>query len=369
MLKPVDDARMFEKMGQALADTGDYEIHIIGFPSDKPHPYPNIHLHPSERFPRLAIQRVLAPFRIFRKIREINPGLLIITTHELLFAAVAFKMMRKTPIIYDIRENYFRNILFLPSFPLLLRPFLAVWVRAWEKMLSPFVDRMIVSEKGYLKELPFARDETVVIENKVKHSSITPRLHTTTGNRLNLLFSGTLAESTGVFTAIQLATTLHDSDPEVALTIIGYCAQRETLQRIKALTDTRDFIRLEGGDRHVPHDEIMSAIASAHFGIIAYPPNPSTRNTVPTKLYEYLGAQLPILLINHPPWMELCAHYHAAVIFDPRFIKPGALLAQLRTTPFYTIPPGEEVFWGVEGKKLVKLVEGFESCGGSPLGE
>lgn len=357
MLKPVDDARMFEKMGQALADTGLYEVHIIGFPSDKPRAYPHLTLHPLQRFPRLGLQRILAPLRIFRKIREIDPGILIVTTHELLFSAVALKMMNKTSIVYDIRENYFRNILFLPSFPLVLRPFLAVWVRAWEKILSPFVDRMIVSEKGYLKELPFTASETVVIENKVKRHTIAPRVPTHPRNGMKLIFSGTLAESTGVFTAIQLATTLHESDPDLTLTIIGYCAQRETLQRIKELTDGRDFIRLEGGDRLVPHDEIMSAIASADFGIIAYPPNPSTRNTVPTKLYEYLGSQLPILLINHPPWMELCAPYAAALIFDPRFIKSETLLPQMRTPRFYTSPPGDDVFWEPEGRKLVALVE------------
>ena len=355
VLKPVDDARMFEKMGQTLADTDNYEVHIIGFPSGKPRAYPNIHLHPSEPFPRLGFQRLLEPFRIFQKIRELDPAILMATTHELLFAAVVFKMMRKAAIIYDIRENYFRNILFLPSFPLVLRPFLALWVRAWEKILSPFVNHFIVSEKGYLKELPFTGDKGVIIENKVKRVAIAlPVERTQTG--LRLLFSGTLAESTGVFTAIHLAETLHESDPNVSLTIIGYCAQRETLQRIKELTDNRDFIRLEGGDHLVPHDEIMSAIGNADAGIIAYPPNPSTRNTVPTKLYEYLGAKLPIVLINHPPWMELCAHYPAAVIFDPRFIKPDTLLPQLRNTDFYSTSPGEEVFWESEGKKLMEVV-------------
>lgn len=356
MLKPVDDARMFEKMGQTLADTGRYEVHILGFPSDKARDYPDIHLHPSERFPRIGLQRLLMPFRIFRKIKELDPDIVIVTTHELMFTAVAFKMLRKVAIIYDIRENYFRNILFLPSFPLAVRPFLALWVRAWEKILSPFVTHTIVSEKGYLKELPFTGDKTVVIENKVKRAAIAPPVERTGRTGLRLLFSGTLAESTGVFTAIHLAETLHKSDPDVSLTITGYCAQRETLQRIKELTDNHDFIRLEGGDRLVPHDEIMSAIANADVGIIAYPPNPSTRNTVPTKMYEYLGAKLPIVLINHPPWMELCARYPAAMIFDPRFIKAETMLSHLRNTRFYTIPPGEEVFWESEGKKLVEMV-------------
>lgn len=358
MLKPVDDARMFEKMGRTLADTGDYDVHIIGFPSDGPQSYPNVYLHPSERFPRLGFQRILEPFRIFRKLRELDPGAVIVTTHELLLTAMVFKMLRKASIVYDIRENYFRNILFLPSFPLPLRPILALWVRAWEKILSPFADRIIVSEQGYLKELPFTAGKATVIENKVKQASIAPVAATRAPRGLNFLFSGTIAESTGIFTAIQVVSALHDTNPEAMLNIIGYCARRETLEQIKSLISDRDFIRLEGGDRLVPHVEVMAAIAEADYGIVAYPPNPSTRNTVPTKLYEYLGSKLPILLINHPPWMELCERYHAAVVFDPRFVKGGSLLEQLRSTHFYTSVPGEEVFWESERDKFLNLLRG-----------
>src|SRR5690606_41577660 len=120
---------MFEKIGQTLADTGDYEVHIIGYPSEKSHDYPNVHLHLAKRFPRLGLQRILEPFRIFQKIRELDPDILMVTTHELLFAAVTFKMMRKASIIYDIREHYFRNIHFLSSFTFVLSILIAHTVR------------------------------------------------------------------------------------------------------------------------------------------------------------------------------------------------------------------------------------------------
>ena len=36
VLKPVDDTRMFEKIGKSLAREPKYEISIYGYPSNKP---------------------------------------------------------------------------------------------------------------------------------------------------------------------------------------------------------------------------------------------------------------------------------------------------------------------------------------------
>jgi hypothetical protein len=361
VLKPVDDARMFEKIGQTLADTGEYDIHIFGYPSAKDHNYPGIRFHPSLPFRRLEFRRLKIPFTIFPKALAINPDAIIVTTHELLFMAVVLKLFRGTSILYDIQENYFRNLRYLPSFPAFARPLLAAWVRFKEILVAPFVNGFILSDTGYLDELTFVKGKAKVIENKVKASSIRPPIQNPSGKATRLLFSGTLAESTGIFIALDLAEKLHELDAGVRLTIIGYCALEDTLRRINQAINAKDFIRLTGGDRRVPHDEIMAEVARSDFGIIAYPPNPSTKNTVPTKLYEYLGSQLPIVLITHPAWMERCARYSAAVVFDPTSIKAGALLEQMKNTTFYTTLPGDEVLWESEGRKLIELVDGLRT--------
>ena len=42
VLKPVDDTRMFEKIGKSLSDNPDFEIFIIGYPSKQPPNDPEI---------------------------------------------------------------------------------------------------------------------------------------------------------------------------------------------------------------------------------------------------------------------------------------------------------------------------------------
>lgn len=357
MLKPVDDTRMFEKMALSLAVTGQYEIHIIGYPSRETRQHPAVHFHPSRTFNRLSPYRLFIPFLSFAKAVRLRPSLVIITTHELLMFAWLLKLTKRCKIVYDVRENYLRNILFLSTFPLIVRPFLAIYVRIKEILNTPFISRFILSDSGYQDELTFMKKKSVVIENKVKKSAIR-KAHPLGSNALHirLLFSGTLATSTGVFTAIDLARQLHEIDQRISLEIIGYCPKPDVMLQIKSAIENIGFIHLTGGDQLVPHETIMEAIGRSHFGIICYPPNPSTRNTIPTKLFEYMGSNLPILLINYAYWVEQCRPFSAAIPFDPKSIEPRQLLEEMLTKSFYQNEPGPDIYWESEAGRFVDEV-------------
>jgi len=352
VLKPVDDTRMLEKMGQSMADA--YEVHIIGFNSRNTSHSTAITLHPLPLFGRLSIGRITAPWKILRKLLGLRPALLIITTHELLFVALLAKLFLHTKIIYDVRENYARNIKHTDAFPVGLRTVLALYVRFTEWLTKPFIDHFFLAEKGYAHELTFPASRTTILENKYKRSLPIEKKEKASDS-FQLIFSGTLAESTGVFTAINLASALHDVDASITLTIIGYCAREETLNKIKHALHDKSYIVLKGGDHLVPHTEILKVIQHADAGIIAYPPNPSTINSIPTKLYEYLGNQLPILLIHHDTWVEICSTFPAAIVFDEKHTRPEKILHGLRNTRFYT-NTSASIFWETEEVKLLGVL-------------
>ena len=113
-------------------------------------------------------------------------------------------------VIYDIRENYFRNILYTDAFPSFLRIFIASYVRVKEWITFPFINFYFLAEAGYAGEISFMGNKKVVIENKVKRIPLPPSTKKSAKDgSIHLLFSGTLATTTGVFVAIELATKLH----------------------------------------------------------------------------------------------------------------------------------------------------------------
>ena len=356
VLKPVDDSRMYEKIAISLAAEETYDVHVIGCASGGLTD-PKIILHPFRPFGRISLRRILAPFVIFFTAMKLRPAVFIATTHELLLSAVFLKMFRRCRIVYDVQENYYWNILYTASFPQVIKPFIALYVRTKESLTAKYVDHFFLAESGYALELKFPGERKTVLENKVrlhaaqKKAAFLPSLK----KNINLLFSGTLAQTTGVFTAIDVAVKLHTLDDRIRLTIIGSCAQPHILEKLRMLVHPRPFIELNAQTRPVPHQQIVEAIYRADFGLISYEINPSTMNSIPTKLYEYLGFKLPILLVNHRSWVDFCQRWSAAVVFDASHPDAAAVQSEMLTKAFYTSEP-VDVYWESEEPKLLQVL-------------
>jgi glycosyltransferase involved in cell wall biosynthesis len=354
VLKPVDVSRMFEKIGKSLTSVPDYEIFIIGYPSLKPPEHAGIRFIPHPIFNRLSLRRLLIPLLTLKKIFKVKPDVLIVNTHELLIVAVTFRILFGTRIIYDVQENYWRNILWTDTFPPGIRHLLAFWVRGKETLLSGFFHLFILAEKGFEKEMKFFKNNFIVLENKSCLPEDRPRLKSS--GSIRLLFTGTISESTGVFQAIDLARALHQVDNSIHLHLIGYCAEVLTLNKIRHLIHDKPYITLTGGEQLVPHEDIINELYRSDFGIICYPSSPHTENKIPTKLYEYLSARLPIIMQDYKPWLERCYPSKAAIPlqFDLP-LDAVKLLDKMKQSSFYTSPP-TDVTWSSEEGKLLHAI-------------
>jgi glycosyltransferase involved in cell wall biosynthesis len=353
ILKPVDDTRMAEKIGRTLAELNHVDVFVIGYPAfAKISGLNTIELN---RFGRLSLKRIFAAWQVLIHVLRIHPKVLIVTTHELLVIALIARLFKGCKLIYDVQENYYRNIKFTKTFPVIIRDLLALYVQTKEIVTSTFFDHYLLAEQSYARELNFIGRKFTVIENKV----VRPDSIMTDGrDPYALLFSGTLAESTGVFVAINIADKLHEVDSRFTLTIIGFCAKKSELARLHQALSSRPFVRLVGGVELVPHSQIIDKIRTCGAGIIAYPDNPSTVTSIPTKLYEYLGYELPILLTPNPSWEAVCAPLKAAYIFDPESVAPREIIQFLQNQHFYKEFPGS-VYWDSEIPKLRAAVMPF----------
>ncbi|MGC3946582.1 MAG: glycosyltransferase [Chryseolinea sp.] len=360
LLKPVDDTRMYEKLGITLAD--EYDVTIAGQPTFASMSEDKISLRPLPRFNRLSLKRLLAPYYVLRVVMSARPDILIICSSELLPLALVVGIFSRIRIVYDVQENYAMNLRHGTAWPRIARPLLAAAVRAVEWISAPIIDHYLLAEKSYADELPFIGSKFSIVENKVVRTalpfgrSVPVKASLDINNSaIRLLFTGTLADSTGVFQAIELARRLHNVNTNITLRVIGYAARDDVRTRLKEIAGDCSFIQLEGIDQLVPHSDILAAIAWAHFGVISYPRNVSTWSAYPTKLYEYLGHRLPFLLINNIDWVNFCRPYGAAVVFDPDNIDERGLLTVMTNSSFYVVEPNE-VFWDSEVPKLLRAI-------------
>jgi len=403
---------MYEKFGISLAQTNNYEIHIAGFkivdcPEDlglnlnfksqirnPKSEIPNIFFHPLFNFKRLNIKRFFAAWKFYILLLKLKPQLIILNTPELLIVTCLYQIIFGSKLYYDVQENYYRNIAFTKVYPPIIRNLIAILVRCLEHVTRPFIDHYFLAERNYEQEFSFSKGKSTIIENKYK--VLNSKLEI--GNlksKISLLYTGTIAEKRGIFEAVELAKQLYEIDQKVTLTIIGYCALKKTLKRLIASVSGFNFIHLIGGDKLVPHTQIIEAIPKADFGLVSYQPNKSTENCIPTKMFEYMAHKLPMIVQYNPltkirstnyevrkskfetrnskfeipacaeasagrqnhNWESFCRQYNAGIIIDYKHFDPKTLYSKMLTQKFYPEGTTKEVFWDTEEEKLIDLVQ------------
>ncbi|GAA4445659.1 hypothetical protein GCM10023188_49220 [Pontibacter saemangeumensis] len=361
LLKPINDTRMYEKLGLSLSKLPQVQVHIAGFKAPPPSAAPsNVYFHPLFQFQRLSLRRAAAQVAYYKLLQELKPSLIIVCTHELLPASHLFCRLHTCRLLYDVQENYALNLTSQDNYLPLLRQLLAFGVSSMENSLARHVAHFLVAERSYLLELRFLKARYTLLENKYKPSAgyICPAVPVQLQEKpLRLLYSGTIARLYGIFDAIALAEKLHQLEPRTTLTIIGYCADRATYQQVLEQVQARPYIDMVGGDRLVPHERIVRSILESNVGLLPYQPHRSTFRCIPTKLYEYAAHALPMVVQHNPIWHTFLQQHQAGISIDFASPDAGRLLLQIRERQFYKpgVPSG--VFWDSEEQKLMAVVK------------
>jgi glycosyltransferase involved in cell wall biosynthesis len=359
VLKPVTDTRMYEKIAKTLAATFHVEVHVIGHKVELiAASSQNILLHPVFEFSRLSIKRFLAWITYLQLLFRLKPDILIVTTHELLFPSVVYKLLYGGKIVYDVQENYFHNIIYTNTFPKLLKYPIAISIRCKEILLSAFVTQFILAERCYVDEceLFLGKNNYDVIENKfVGEAEMKQNVQLAPG--FKMVYAGTIAESYGIWEAIHLSEKIHEIDPNVTLTIIGFSPNTTLYRQIYAYVRNKKHIRMIGGDTLVAHEKVLQALKEADLALLSYQFNLSTNNRIPTKIYECLALSLPMLIPQFAHrWNKLIQEYNAGLVIDFETDHIDKIYTQILNSNFYnkTIPPS--LYWW-DDKALVDILE------------
>jgi hypothetical protein len=300
---------------------------------------------------RISLERLLVPLKFLIKLFRIKSDLTVVCTPELLLPAVTYKIICKSRLWYDVQENYRLNVKHQDTYLGVFKPLLNLGVWLTETFSSRFVDQFLLAERGYAKELAFLNGRQIILENKFV--GIKPRGRTDPSAETNMIFSGTCSKENGIVEAISLVTTLYQCGYKVHLTIAGQVPDPQLLKFIENLANEHHYIKLIGSRALLPHATIMDLAAQADFGLVAHQPNPSTENCIPTKVYEYLGLGLPMILQQQPYWESIVVPYQAAVVLDYQNFDPKWVWNQLQNKKFYTTKPGAEITWEQEAQKLL----------------
>ncbi len=362
LLKPVDEPRMYEKLGRSLAQTYKYDVNIIGFSSKNLPKDPTITFWPLFDFKRISLGRLVAPLRYFKKLIQLKPEVIIATGTDMMTVSVLYKILFGCYLINDLQENYYRNIIWSHHKPSLFSRIRAGFIRLQEIVLDRMIIQYILAERCYVNECSFIIKPALVLENKALKPGIEPTKKT--ASSLHLVYTGTIAESYGIFDAIHLVDTVQQVQPNTIFTICGHCPLAKVYQQLTALAKHRPWVKLQISRTPLPHTTILEVLGKADFTLVAYRLNPANKDCIPTRIWEALAWQTPMILRREHPWVTIADQHMAGFSIDYANPDIEYLKAKLFQTKYYTQPLPENIYWESCEKEWISLIDKIVAING-----
>ncbi len=353
VLKPVNEPRMYKKLGLSLAQNSNVEVHIVGYKPKTNALNENIIFHPIFDFNRLSLARFNASRKFKSLLHELKPEIVIVNTFELLKPAVEFKQFYPCELIYDIRENHSLNVRELGIYPFPLNYILSKFIRNTERKSAPFINQFFLAEKCYVDELDFIGNNYAILENKYQGELI--RRKAKESDLIQFAFTGTAHDSTGVFRAIDFVKAIIDSGQKAELKLAVHAAQEKVYSRLNSISYPWLFSKIQ--KQPIDNLDIIELYKSCDILLAPYVISKQNRRKFPTKLYDALANGIPIIISENQYWIEntnsnsAVLHYDFNEALNESTIKK---IHSLRKVEY----KDESALWETEKHKL-KLINQF----------
>ncbi|MBN2083276.1 glycosyltransferase [bacterium] len=264
-------------------------------------------------------------------------------------------------VIYDMHENVVRDMLTKPWLPAALRPLVSLGVgwglRRWLRGLA-----VVFAEQSYAREYPWIR-RGVVVENLPRLEELA-RIATAKTEPPAVGYLGSVTRLRGSRVMLQALAILQAEGRAVALECIGPATAEHRAELAAevarlGLSGVRFHGRLE------PR-EAWRVLAGCRGGLALLADIPNYRESYPTKLFEYMGLGLPVVVSGFPLYRNIVDGARCGFCVDPADpAQAAAALRQLLDNPAIAVEMGERgqqavrehYSWRTEEVKLLGLYQ------------
>ncbi len=314
------DPRIFHKQLASLRDAG-FDAHLIA-PHEHDEEVQGISIHalpcPKTRWHRLALQP-----RVFKTARSLDAALYQVHDPELLPLAFLLKTTTGARIVYDMHENYRSK-----------GALLGRGLRALERWAFRWVDHVLLAEESYRTIVDGHAVPRTYIANYFRpigdENPVDPGEISESPTRL--LYTGTLSDSRGLRTMVDLAARIRRARRPETIELVGVCHRGRQRARADERIQTEglgDVLERVGWDTYVQPSAMPPHYRRADVGLALCRPHPNHVGSLPTKFYEYLHYGLPLICSDFPRWRRFVEKHECGAVVPPG--APEAVLDVLDT--------------------------------------
>jgi glycosyltransferase involved in cell wall biosynthesis len=349
------DTRIVHRECATLAQAG-YDVVLIA-PGKVAKLPPGVRHRPI-RVPRNRFERMTRTiWEVFLSARDERANVYHFHDPELMFVGLALRLSGAS-VVFDVHEDIPRDIVDKPWIPSALRAPIslaaAVVLRAFQRGFSAIVTSTPGIARG------FSHRKTVVVANFPKLSAFSASVRRPFVSRARAVaYVGSITRDRGIIKLIEaLASPSMVADGRLVL--VGTFEDEELLHEAQSMPGWSRVTYLGQVDFSKLDDVLMDVRA----GLVTLLPSLNFVASLPTKMFEYLAAGLPVVASNFLEAAEILQEHECGVSVDP--FDADAIA---RTISFFIENPeiaqamgqrgrrvvNERYQWTSEGKKLTNL--------------
>lgn len=213
---------------------------------------------------------------------------------ELIPSGLILKLLGKR-VIYDVHEDYPRQVFVKSWIPEYLRKPVSMFVDFFERISSRLFDGIIVANDSHKERFP--EDRRMVISNfpSLEYFDELMKPRESPSEQPVAIYSGLLSRKRGIGQVVEAFSLLEG----VELWLVGGFEERSFREEIEKKASSN--VRILGIK---PFEEVVTLLRRATIGLSCFLPQPLYLNLVPTKIFEYMAAGIPLVASDFPIYRE-----------------------------------------------------------------
>jgi len=302
-------------------------------------------------FPRVSARiwrALLIPSRVFGKLFPILKKVNIVHFHDIDLLPWMVMISLFKPVVYDVHENYPEEMLVRDWIPPLLRTLLYHVVHWFQYLASSVIHNIVLVADSQEKHFDLNRMQVLYLRNYATLDLISETKQDYLQRPDTIIFTGSSYESNGTLLLLEIAKQVKSRFPHIKFLMAdrfdGQSLREAFIKRIEAegLNDTVELF-----PNLLPH-KLMTVLNKA---TIAISPNLRVMQQemlIPTKLFEYMAAGLPIVASDLPYATRLFSRHPIGLLAQPEnpasFVQTIAKLIEDRSLALELGKNGQRIF-------------------------
>ncbi|WP_371833014.1 glycosyltransferase family 4 protein [Halopseudomonas sp.] len=322
-----------------------------------------VKVHPLPFKGRSRVKRMFFhTLNCYRLARKIDADIYHIHDPELIPVACVLSALGKA-VIYDVHEDLPLDVLSKGWIPRFLRGFIASASKSLEWLASKYFVDVVAATPAILNRFKLYNHNAVNVNNYPLLSEFCGPGLTWADKLSQVCYVGGIGESRG---AMQVVKAMEIAESGAVLKLAGNFSDPIIEAEVRKLSGWAlvDYLGWLG------RSEVSSVLQSSFAGLVTLHPLPNYIDSLPVKMFEYMGAGIPVIASDFPLWKEIIEDNECGLCVNP--LDPMSISKAIDF--LYSNPADAERMglngynlilskynWSVEGRKLVLFYRGIES--------